>query len=94
MRKIVESHVLEGYRLRLTFDDGVSGTVDLSNLAGKGVFGVWRDRRTFESVRIGPSGELVWSDQVRPLPRALYLKVTGKWPEELFPALRSEPAHA
>jgi hypothetical protein len=68
--------------------------VDLSHLAGKGVFGIWRDRRAFESVRIGSSGELVWSDQVDLCPDALYLKATGKRPEDLFPSLRGEPAHA
>ncbi|MGA2069323.1 MAG: DUF2442 domain-containing protein [Thermoguttaceae bacterium] len=94
MRRIVEVHVLEDYRLKLTFDDGISGTVDVSDLAGKGVFGIWCERQTFESVRIGPSGELVWSDQVDLCPDALYLKATGKRPEDLFPALRNEPAHA
>jgi hypothetical protein len=94
VRKITEVHVLEGYRLKLTFDDGISGTVDLSSLAGKGVFGIWCDRRAFESVRIGSSGELAWSDQVDLCPDALYLKATGKRPEDLFPALRNEPAHA
>jgi hypothetical protein len=55
---------------------------------------MWRDYHTFERVRIGSSGELVWDEQVDLCPDALYLKVTGKKPEELFPALRGEPSHA
>jgi len=94
VRKIIEVRVLEDHRLRLTFDDGVSGTVDLAHLVGKGVFEIWRSRPAFEAVRIGSSGELVWSDRVDLCPDALYVKVTGKRPEELFPALRDEPAHA
>ena len=94
MRKISEVRVLQGYRLELEFDDGVCGTVDLTNLAGKGVFALWRDYCAFEQVRIGSSGELVWGDQVDLCPDSLYLKVTGKKPEEVFPALRQEPAHA
>ena len=94
MRKIVAVRALEGYRLELAFDDDVSGIVDLSDLAGKGVFAVWRDRRAFESVRIGSSGELIWSDQADLCPDALYLKVKGKRPEDLFPGLRDELAHA
>ena len=94
MRKILKVKALQGYRLELEFDDGVSGTVDLSDLVGKGVFGLWRDPSTFEQVRIGPSGELVWSDEVDLCPDALYLKVTGRKPEDLFPSLRQEPAHA
>lgn len=94
MRKITQVKVLQGYRLELTFDDGVCGTVDLSDLAGKGVFALWHDRHFFEQVRIGSFGELVWSDEIDLCPDSLYLKVTGKKPEDVFPALRPESAHA
>ncbi|MBM3132395.1 MAG: DUF2442 domain-containing protein [Chloroflexi bacterium] len=94
MKRVREVRVLGPYRLALTFDDGVSGTVDLSSLVGKGVFTVWRDYQAFESVRIGSSGELVWADQIDLCPNALYLKVTGKSPEDIFPNLRHETAHA
>ena len=94
MPKILAVKVLEGYRLELTFDDGVSGMVDLGDLAGKGVFTLWRDRRAFESVRVCSSGELAWTDEIDLCPDALYLKVTGKRPEDVFAVLRDEPAHA
>ena len=90
MRKISKVRVLQDYRLELEFDDGICGTVDLSDLAGKGVFSLWQDYRAFEQVRIGSSGQLVWSDKVDLCPDALYLKVTGKKPEDVFPALRHE----
>lgn len=94
MRKISKVTVLQGYRLELEFDDGVIGTVDLSDVVGKGVFAVWRDPRFFEQVRIGSSGELVWGEQVDLCPDSLYLKVTGKTAEEIFPALRNSAVHA
>ena len=94
MRKVLKVRALQGYCLELEFDDGVSGTVDLSDLAGKGVFVLWRDHQAFEQVRIGSSGELVWDDRVDLCPDALYFRVTGKKPEDVFPALRREPAHA
>ena len=94
MRKITMVKVLQGYRLELTFDNGVSGIVDLSDLVGKGVFVLWRDRHAFEQVQIGSCGELVWGNQVDLCPDSLYLKTTGKKPEDVFPALRHEPAHA
>lgn len=94
MRKVLKAKVLQGYRLQLDFDDGVSGTVDLSDLAGKGVFALWNDRSAFEQVRVAPSGALVWGDQIDLCPDALYLKVTGKRPKDVFAALRSEPAQA
>jgi len=94
MHRVVKVEVLEAYRLRLTFDDGTCGIADLSRLAGQGVFSIWADRRVFSSVRIGGGGELVWSDQVDLCPDALYLQVTGKQPEDVFPALKTERAHA
>jgi hypothetical protein len=94
MRRITKVKVLPGYRLELEFDDGVSGIVDLSEAVGKGVFALWRDPLAFEQVRIGSSGELVWGEKVDLCPDALYLKVTGKNPEDLFPALRDQPSHA
>ena len=94
MRRVKEVKVVGEYRLDLLFDDGIRGTVDLSTLVGKGVFAIWSDRLAFERVRIGDSGELLWGNQIDLCPDALYLKVTGKAPEDLFPTLRRRPAHA
>jgi len=94
MHKILKVRTLEAYRLELAFDDGLTGTVDLSDPLGRGVFARSLGRSAFEQVRIGSSGELVWGDQVDLCPDALYLRATGKKPEDLFSALRHEPAHA
>ncbi len=94
MVKITKVKVLENYRLEVAFDDGACGVVDLSELVGKGVFALWRDPHVFEEVRIGSLGELVWEDKIDLCPDSLYLKVTGKKPEDVFPALRCEPVHA
>jgi hypothetical protein len=59
MNKISKVKILPGYRLELQFDDGVSGTVDLSDKVGQGVFALWRDPLFFEQVAIGSAGELV-----------------------------------
>jgi hypothetical protein len=90
---ITKVKVLQDYHLELTFDDGVFGIVDLSDLVGKGVFSLWNDRQAFEQVRIGSCGELVWNERIDLCPDALYLKVTGKKPEDIFPALRRAHAH-
>ncbi len=94
MVKIINIKVLQNYRLELDFDDGVSGVVDLFELVGKGVFALWCDRYFFEQVRIGSFGELVWDDKIDLCPDSLYLKATGKKPEDVFPSLRRESAHA
>jgi hypothetical protein len=94
MRTIVDVAVLQGYKLKLIFDDGREGMVDLSYLLGKGVFSCWQDYDVFERVQIGTSGELVWGDQVDLCPDALYLRMTGMKVEDLFPTTRNDVIHA
>jgi hypothetical protein len=94
MRRVTRVQVLDGFRLGLTFDNGRSGTVDVSHLAGKGVFSLWLDRKAFEGVRIGESGELVWSDAIDLCPDALYLKATGETADSLPAADPPEVRHA
>lgn len=94
MYKITNVEVLEEYRISLTFSDGIQGTVDLSALAGSGVFALWNDYGEFRKVKIADTGELVWSDQVDLCPDSLYLQVTGKKPEDVFPNLKHELVHA
>ena len=84
MFEIAEVKVLPGYRLWLRYGDGVEGEVDLSDLAGRGVFAAWSDRSFFESVRIDESGALAWGDSLDLCPDALYLRLTGKSPEEVL----------
>lgn len=94
MRKITEVAILDGYKLDLTFDDGERGVVDLAAYAGKGVFSKWNDIEAFRAVQIGDLGELRWGDEIDLCPDALYMKATGKRPEDVFPALRREDARA
>ena len=71
-----------------------SGEVDLSHLVGKGVFQLWNDPQAFARVSIGSGGEVRWSDEVDLCADALYLEITGKSPEEVFPNLKKAAAHA
>ena len=59
MLKPVEVRALDGYRLWLRYADGTEGEVDLSHLAGKGVFKVWSDRDTLR--RFGSALAALWS---------------------------------
>ncbi len=88
MPRLVEVKALPHYRLWLRYEDGVEGVVDLSYLVGEGVFALWEDEARFAEVRLGDGGELVWDDEVDLCADALYLKLTGKRPEEVFPALK------
>jgi len=87
MIRPIEVKPLSGYKLWLKYNDGVSGEVDLSYLVGKGVFSVWKDYDIFESVRLGKKGELIWDKNLDLCPDSLYLKLTGKSPENIFSSL-------
>jgi hypothetical protein len=92
--EIVGVKPLGGFRLFLKFNDGVSGTVDLSSFAGRGVFTSWLNEGFFEKVRITDVGALEWPGELDLCPDSLYLQITGKKPEDLFPALVRNLAHA
>jgi hypothetical protein len=94
MHKITNAKVLQNYKVELEYDDGRHGIVDLSYLAGKGVFSLWNDYDEFLKVKIGSSGELLWNDQVDLCPDSLYLKITNQKPEDLFPGLKQRAAYA
>lgn len=94
MYRITDVKVLEGYNLQLKYADGAEGIVNLSSLVGKGVFSLWNSYDEFKKVSIGSSGELLWGNEVDLCPDSLYLQITGKKPEEIFPNLKREIIHA
>ena len=94
MLKLVEIEALDGYRLWLRYADGGQGEVDVSDLVGRGVFKIWKDEDFFKKVRIDKSGAPVWGNDIDLCPDALYLRLTGKTPEEVFPKLKAPEAHA
>lgn len=81
---------LMDFKLRLAYDDGVEGIVDLSHLKGRGVFKIWDQPGAFENVYIGDSGQVAWSDEIDLCPDALYMKITGQKPEDVFVNLKKE----
>ena len=55
----------------------VEGELDVSHLAGRGVFKMWDDYGTFEQVHIGEHGQIAWDDAVDICPDAAHLEITG-----------------
>lgn len=89
MVKLLHVAPQSGYKLHLEYDDGTIGDVDLSALVGKGVFKALTDIAVFDSVTVGEHGEVRWNDDLELCADALYLKMTGKSVEDLFPNLRA-----
>ena len=89
MPKPLEVKPLPNFRLWLRYDDGASGEVDLSDLAGRGVFKAWEDQEFFKEVKIGLHGEISWSEEIDLCPDSLYMRLTKKSPEDVFPNLKT-----
>ena len=84
----------DGYRIWVRFSDGASGEVDLSDIAGRGVFAAWEDRAFFESVHLTSYRAIAWGDEIDICADALYMEITGKTLEEMALAEQSAPASA
>lgn len=88
MPKLTKITPLPGFHLEVFYDDGNCGTVDLSDLAGRGVFAEWEEPGAFQSVIIGKEGQLVWGEAIELCADSVYLRLTGQTPEQVFPALK------
>jgi Protein of unknown function (DUF2442) len=90
MIKIIEARTRAPYRLYVKFSDGAEGAVDLSAWAGQGVFAAWDDPAFFERVQINSTGRsLEWGSLIDLCADSLYMSLTGRTVQELFP----NPAH-
>jgi hypothetical protein len=92
--KIVEARPLPKFQVELRFDTGEAGVVDLSSFAGRGVFAAWNQSGVFEQLSVTPEGALEWLGEIDMCPDALYLRMTGKRPDEVFPSLQQRLSHA
>ena len=94
MNKVMDVRPLENYRVWLRFRDGAQGEIDLSDLAGHGVFVAWADPALFEAVHTEAGGGIEWPGDIDMCPDALYMRLTGKSVEDIFPSLKPTPVDA
>lgn len=80
LKDIVEVQPMQDYRIRLRFEDGVEGEVDIAEMVRfEGVFAPLRDRTEFLKVRVDPElGTICWPNGADLDPDVLYAKVTGE----------------
>lgn len=83
---VVSVEPTEAYRLRLTFDDGTEGEVDVAALVRfVGVFEPLRDPAEFRKAHVDPEiGTVVWPNGADLDPLVLYAEVRGVDVEELL----------
>ncbi len=94
MPKLLEVKAMPTHTLWLRYSDGVEGSVDLSDLVGQGVFSAWSEPGVFEQVALTEYGAPAWGEAIDLCPDALYLQLTGRRPEDLFPILRRAASDA
>ena len=92
--KIAEVTPLPKYHLHLRYENGESGEVDLSPMAGQGVFVAWNKSGFFDQVQLSPEGAPQWPGEIDLCPDALYMQMTGKGVADIFPSLSKPYAHA
>lgn len=78
MIRATEIEPRDVYHIWLCYSDGTAGEINLSHLAGHGVFKAWNDRKCFETARITSYGAIAWGDDIELCPDALYMRLTGK----------------
>ena len=87
MLKAREVRALPNYKIWVRYEDGVEGEVDLTAYVGKGIFSAWNSPTFFEAVHVTPHGSIAWNENIELCPDGIYLELTGKKPEELFPRI-------
>ena len=87
--RIKQVRHVAGYRLELSFTDGITGELDFKErVVGRGgVFKPLEDVDFFKQVQVDPeAGTIVWPNDVDFCPDVLYSLVTGEPIQEMEPA--------
>jgi len=80
LRDIIDVQVMEGYQLRLRFEDGVEGALNVADLVDfSGVFAPLRAHDYFRQVRVNAElGTICWPNGADLDPDVLYSLISGQ----------------
>ncbi|MFC1496172.1 DUF2442 domain-containing protein [Candidatus Margulisiibacteriota bacterium] len=79
MHKITNVKIIEKYKVKIKFEDGIEDVLDLSDLVGSGVFSSWKNLKEFNKVTIDPQTHtLCWPNGIDLCPDSLYEDVITK----------------
>ncbi len=79
IKDIVEVEAIGGHRLRLRFEDGIEGEIDVAALVPfEGVFAPLQEAAAFAAVRVNPElGTICWPGGADLDPDVLYALIKG-----------------
>jgi hypothetical protein len=81
--KVTNVTVIPEYKLEVTFDDGVSGIIDLGNFIENGIFSVLKDKQLFDKAYAADYA-IAWSDELEIDAIAIYAEILNKKPEDIL----------
>lgn len=86
---VIKADYIDGYKLKVLFEDGHCGTVDFSHYPEKGgVFSKFSELSFFRKFKVSKTlGTIVWNDEIDIAPETLYEKC------EQFDALDAHSSH-
>jgi hypothetical protein len=85
---------MEKYRIRIKFNDETEGVLDLSDIAGKGVFKSWDTENSFDKVFISnETGTITWPGDIDIDTLNCYLQIKGISYEQ-YKILQEKQTHA
>ncbi len=95
MRILVESvRPLKKYKLAVTFNNGKEGVVDLSHLAGEGVFKTWDEEDNFSKVFISEESKAItWPGGIDIDTYKIYSTITGLHPKDFLKQQKEDATH-
>ena len=76
MNRPVGIKPLPGWKLEVTFQDGLQGLYDMSASIGKGVFSLLKDSSKFNQVHIAQYGQITWSEEMEICSDAIHKELT------------------
>ena len=90
LKDVVAVEPLANFRLKVRFDDGAEGVVDVAKMVSfTGVFEPLRDEAFFAQVAVHPElGTVRWPNDADLDSEVLYAKITGQPVPEYVPAKR------
>jgi hypothetical protein len=81
--KVSEVTYIGEYKIGLTFEDGVTGSVDLTDLVNCGIFEILKDKAKFAKI-YSTEYSVAWSEDLEIDAAELYAEISGKSPQEFF----------
>jgi len=88
--KLNELKYIEGYKIYVSFDNGIKGAVDLADLVNQGIFTELENKEKFAAV-YATDYSIAWSDDLEIDLASIYAELSGEKPEIFF---RPNVSHA